>query len=76
MSLFHVQDSDRPMYVVAPSWGLALAAWEKRVREENVGSIKEDEAVEPAGISKICEDDELLIYGLSFVATDGGGLPE
>ena len=35
MNLYHVQDADRPMYVVAFSYGHAVELWEEVIREEN-----------------------------------------
>ena len=55
MKLFNVQDSDRPMFVVATDWQNALDKWKAKVREENEG-----ECDEPQGIQLVCDEDELL----------------
>lgn len=52
LRLFHVQDADRPMYVVARDWSHALDAWWQMVRAENPGEdIEEMEG--PDGISAV-----------------------
>lgn len=57
--LFHVQDSDRPMWVAAPNYTEALRRWEMRMRSEN--EIGEGEPVPPPdGITAVCEPDEFL----------------
>ena len=57
--LFHVQDSDRPMYVVAFTYDDALSKWRRFVaREDDCG---EGEIVPPDGIAFIAESDDLLI---------------
>jgi hypothetical protein len=63
MPLFHVQDSDRPMWVIAPSFAEALDKWAKVVAEEN--DFTEDAGLylaenPPNGIAHICNDHELL----------------
>lgn len=57
MKLFHIQDNDRPMYVVAESWQAALDSWKALVRAENDG----DEGDEPNGIAIVCDQDDLLL---------------
>ena len=61
--LFHVQDGDRPMYVVARDWSAALDAWWRVIRAENEGV---DDLEEPDGISMVARADELLIDGLAL----------
>jgi hypothetical protein len=58
MPLFHVQDSDRPMWIVAGDWQSALGQWKHRIATENDG----DDA-EPEGIQYVCDDDDLIIRG-------------
>ena len=58
MKLFHIQDSDRPMYVIGDSWQGALSKWKKLVAEEN--NIHSVEVEEPLGIALISLDDELI----------------
>ena len=57
-NLYHIQDSDRPMYVVGTSWMDALAAWKKQMAAENEESI--DDVVEPDGITKVADQGELI----------------
>ena len=33
--LFHIQDPDRPMWVVAVDWSAALEAWRRQVASED-----------------------------------------
>lgn len=56
--LFHIQDSDRPIWVVATDWQDALNKWRKLIVEEN----GDDEAsANPDGIEWVCDSNELLI---------------
>lgn len=57
MNLYNIQDSDRPMFVVASCWQNALDKWKAKISEENDGS----EGDEPEGISLICEAGDLLL---------------
>ena len=57
MKLYHIQDPDRPMYVVAANWQDALSRWKSHIREENDG----EEGDEPSGITIIAEEDDLII---------------
>lgn len=59
MNLYHVQDSDRPMYVVAATWMEALDAWKEVIRQENPD--EDTSGTEPNGIALVAEDDELLV---------------
>lgn len=56
--LFQIQDSDRPMWVIAESWNDALVKWKALIAVENDMSV--DEVTEPNGIMLVCESDELL----------------
>lgn len=56
MNLYHVQDSDRPMWVIAATWGGAVEKWKAKIREEN-GGVCDDE---PQGVQFVCDEDELL----------------
>ena len=60
MPLYHVQDSDRPCWVVAASWNDALAQWRTLIAKENDDSDDAD----PQGIAYVCDNDELIIYGV------------
>lgn len=59
MPLYLVQDSDRPLYIVARSWSNALEQWTAVIAKENEG----DRDFQPDGISRIAGDDELVIGG-------------
>lgn len=56
MPLFHVQDNDRPMYVVADNWQDAISRWQKVIEEENEGCAAE----QPTGIVFVCTDNDLI----------------
>lgn len=56
MSLFHVQDDDRPMYVVASNYLDAIAKWQKVIETENVDQPQ----AQPKGVAIICDDDDLI----------------
>lgn len=58
MPLFHVQDSDRPLWVVAKDYVDALESWREQIIHENEGEVSE-----PQGVQHVCDDDELLIRG-------------
>lgn len=59
MNLYHVQDSDRPMFVLGSSWQEALDKWRALIREEN--DMQPNESCEPTGIQLVAEEDELII---------------
>lgn len=54
MNLYYIQDSDRPMWVIAANWLEAIEKWKAKIREENDG-----ECDEPQGVQLICDEDEL-----------------
>ena len=58
MKLFHIQDSDRPMYVIGDNWQGALSKWKNLVADEN--NMQPTEVEEPLGIALISLDDELI----------------
>lgn len=58
-ALFHIQDSDRPYWVVATDWASALEAWREEMARQNPGALSEE--FDPDGIQKVCEPDELLL---------------
>jgi len=59
MSLFLVQDNDRPMWVVARSWAEAIEKWQSFVGQENdLGAATVNQ---PTGVQLVCEDDELIL---------------
>jgi hypothetical protein len=67
VNLYHVQDGDRPMYVVAADWSDALRRWSAQIRKEDE-TMQPDEPVNPAGVALIAEGGdgypELLLPGL------------
>lgn len=60
MNLYHVQDDDRPVYVLASSWEAALAIWREKIRAENEDVDPEELDLDPAGILFVAKDDEIL----------------
>jgi hypothetical protein len=66
MPLYLVQDADRPLWVVAESWQAALKQWQKQIAVENAtpDNLLEAADNDPQGILRICDNDELLIYGI------------
>jgi hypothetical protein len=61
MPLFHVQDGDRPMWVVANSFTEAHVKWAEKVAQENDCSPLDLDM--PSGVTFVCEDDDLLERG-------------
>ena len=57
--LFHVDDTERPMYIVAADWTAALEAWRSQVSAE--ADVAPEETPEPDGIYLVCGSDDLLI---------------
>jgi len=58
MSLFLVQDADRPMWVIAESYAEAVRKWRELIAEEN--GLAEVDVDGPTGIQHICDDDEFI----------------
>lgn len=58
MPLFNVQDSDRPMWVVAESYGAAVEKWIKFVAKEN--DMEPEDVEAPDGVMLVCHDDEFI----------------
>lgn len=58
-NLYHIQDSDRPMWVVALDWPDALNKWKELVSFENEQTPDE---IEPCqGIQFVCDSNDLLL---------------
>lgn len=55
--LFLVQDSDRPLYVLAESWQDALEKWRARIYDENPGLEVE---WDPDGISLVADTNDII----------------
>ena len=64
MPLYHVQDNDRPLWVMADDFAHAVRKWRTVIAAENEQSFEETE--EPQGVTLICDDNELVV-GLSTV---------
>lgn len=62
MPLFHVQDNDRPMWVVAPTFSHALEKWAHVIAKENgyedAGIVLAENP--PLGVNHVCDDNDLL----------------
>lgn len=58
MPLYHIQDMDRPMWVIAENYGHAVARWTAVVASEN--DMAQEDVEPPQGVAHICEDCELL----------------
>ena len=58
MPLFHVQDTDRPMWVRSKTWGEAVYLWKRFVAVEN--DIIPEDVEEPLGIQFLAADDEVI----------------
>lgn len=58
--LFHVQDRDRPMYVLAEDWQDAVRKWRQFVHEES-NDDPPPGMIDPEGISLVAEYDDLLL---------------
>ena len=56
MKLFHVQDNDCPMYVLAENWTAAIESWRKHVSDGT-----EDEPAEPQSVHLVADEDEILV---------------
>lgn len=61
LRLFHVQDADRPAYVVATDWQHALSAWQEMVRDEDGEPRPHAHEYDPDGIALVCDDTELIV---------------
>lgn len=57
VALFHVQDGDRPMYVIASDWGCALAKWRAQIINENPDCFDAGEQPQPDGIQLLAVND-------------------
>lgn len=68
MALFHIQDADRPAYVVAKTYAEAERKWRAAVAAENDG----DDGGPPAGIYLVCDDRELIVDHDWYEAKGGG----
>lgn len=53
MNLYFVQDTDRPMHIVADSYGEAVTRWQKQIQRENDSGDCDHE--EPQGVTLVAE---------------------
>jgi hypothetical protein len=51
MSLYHIQDNDEPIWVIASSYDEAIKKWQ---------SYHSRDDVEPERVCKVCDDEELI----------------
>lgn len=58
MPLFHVQDSDRPGWIIAKDYGDAERKWRDAVAKENDERSLDVEP--PMGIEFTCQDNEII----------------
>jgi len=58
MKLFNIQDSDRPMWIIATDFGDAVYRWKQKIADENDMAIEQVD--EPQGCQFVCDEDELL----------------
>lgn len=56
--LYLVQDSDRPLYVIAGSWSGAINMWKKAVAIEN--DMEVEDVDEPKGAQLVADEDEWI----------------
>lgn len=57
-NIYHIQDADRPMWVIAASWTEALNKWKAVIGPEN--DMKPEDVSEPQGIQLVCESGDLI----------------
>ncbi len=75
--LFHVQDAECPMYVVAVDWKAALDAWRRQVSiEDDLAAGYPAEVLEPDGIMLVCGSDELLICEPALIEGCGAAVED
>jgi hypothetical protein len=61
MPLFHVQEDDRPGYVVAKNFIEAISKWQKAIYAEDPESWDDPADIAPLAVVLIAEDNELII---------------
>lgn len=66
MNLYHVQDGDRPMYVVAQTYGDAVRRWQAQIGIENECG----DAEEPKGVALIAEGSDVNNFPELLLADD------
>ena len=65
MNLYLVQDSDRPIYIVARDYGHAVQRWRRVIFLENYDPEADslDDVEEPEGAQLVAKGHELLLPG-------------
>ena len=63
MPLYLVQDSDRPLYIVADSWERAIGAWQQVILTENPPQGDDTALDSPTGVQFLCHDNEIVVDG-------------
>lgn len=58
MPLFQIQDFDRPAYVIASDFKVAVAKWKTVVAKE--GDYEIEDVNDPINVSMICSDRDLI----------------
>lgn len=57
-NLYRIQDSDRPMWVVAETYGQAVQRWKVQIALEN--NQQPSDVTDPQGVELVCESNSLL----------------
>jgi len=57
-NLYLVQDNDRPLYVLARTYGHAVSIWKNKIAKEN--DIDVCDVEDPVGVNFICSGNEVL----------------
>lgn len=58
-NLYRVQDSDRPMFVIAQNFQEAIEKWADVIRHEN--NLPTTEEVLPEGVNRLCDHHDLIV---------------
>lgn len=73
MPLFHIQDDDRQMWVIAHNYQNAASEYHRQMCVENEELMIDGwEPEPPKGIVWICDDDEILITNALFQGKGDG----
>ena len=65
MPLFHIQDDDRPAFVVAENYAKAVGKWQHAIAVENDG----EPGGLPQGVAHIADDEDIIV-GQDFLAAE------
>lgn len=58
MSLYQIQDNDRPLWVQAEDYGQAVAKWKILIAFEN--DMEVDDVEDPQGVNFICDAEDFI----------------